>query len=344
MHWQTSRTARLILVVILGVGLFYGLYLIREVLLTFILAAIIAYLFYRPARWIEALGVKRTWAILLLFLLVISVLTLALIYVIPKLAQEVGDLAQLLPRYAQKAQAMSDQVQNLDMPEKMNKILRDNIGRMEDWVYESLKHFLNSIYMILRRILDIIFAPILAFYIINDWEKLRDGVLALFSPIARRQVRVLFQNIDSVLIEFVKGNFIVACIVGLAVGVTALLLGVKLPLLLGLGAGITELIPYFGAFIGAIPAVAIGLSQSLRIGLYMGLAVFMIQELEANFISPKILGSRLNMHPLLMVFGLLAGGELFGIWGLIFSVPMVAVARVVIAWAYEKIMEVQAEQ
>lgn len=343
MHWQSSRMTRFILVVVLGAGILYGLYLVREVLLTFILAAILAYLFYRPARWIEARGVKRTWAILLLFLLVIGLLTLALIFVIPKMAQEVGDLAQLLPLYAQKAQAMSDQVQNLDMPEKMNKILRENIGRIEDGAYTSLKHFLNSLYLILRRILDIIFAPILAFYIINDWEKIRDGLLALFSPIGRRQMRVLFQNIDSVLIEFVKGNFLVACIVGLAVGIAALLLGVRLPLLLGLGAGIAELIPYFGAFIGAIPAVAIGLTQSLRTGLYMVLAVFIIQQLEANFISPKILGSRLNMHPLLMVFGLLAGGEIFGIWGLIFSVPMVAVARVVIAWAYEKIMEVQAE-
>lgn len=338
----SGRPARYALAAAIGMGILYFLYLIRTILLTFVLAAFISYLFYRPVRWIEGRGIKRTWAILLLFLLIIALLSLALLFLIPNLTREVSDLSRLLPRYAQQARDMTDKVQNLAVPQRLNKMLMDNVGRIEDFAYSSLKGFLDSIYAIMRRILDIVFSPILAFYIMNDWEKIRDGVLQLLSPTARRQVRVLFQNIDSVLIEFLKGNFTVAAIVGVSVGISAALLGVKLPLLIGMAAGFCELIPYFGAFLGAVPAVAVGLSQSLKTGLYMALAILIIQQLEANVLSPKIVGERLGMHPLLMVFGLLAGGEIFGIWGLIFAVPMVAVARVITAWLYEKMMNVEA--
>ena len=131
----------------------------------------------------------------------------------------------------------------------------------------------------------------------------------------------------------------VATFVGAMVGLAALLLGVKFPLMLGILSGVTNLIPYFGAFLGGVPAVAVALTESWQLGLYMTLAIFVIQQVEGNLITPKVIGGKLGIHPLLIVFSLLAGGKLWGIWGMLVAVPLAAVLKVLVSWLYLKLVE-----
>jgi predicted PurR-regulated permease PerM len=145
---------------------------------------------------------------------------------------------------------------------------------------------------------------------------------------------LLGNQVDNVLIEFLKGHLMIAALVGLASGLASLLLGVKFPLLIGIIVGICDLIPYFGPILGAIPAVALALSQSLRLGVYMTIAIVVIQQIESNLVTPRIMSDRLGLHPLLIVFALLCGGNLFGIWGMLFAVPLVAVMKVVLQRAF----------
>lgn len=338
MQKKTSRFVRLSLVLLAAAALVYLLYKVREILLTFCMAALIAYVCFRPVIAIEKKGLKRTWAILLFYSVFLAFLALVLWVTIPIMIKEIGDLARILPQYAQQAQQLSGAVQNSPMPARIGSMISDNIASVENAVYDSLRNFLNSLDIFFSRVIAIIFSPILAFYIMNDWERLKDGFLGLFTPAGRRDAIFLFHKIDLVLIEFIKGNLLVAVIVGCAIGATAAILGVRLPLLIGLGAAIAELIPFFGAFLGAVPALIISFSQSLKTGLYMALAVVIIQQLEGNILTPRIVGARLGMHPLLMVFALLAGGELFGIWGLLAAVPLVAVLKVTAVWLFERMI------
>src|SRR5690606_4725537 len=132
---------------------------------------------------------------------------------------------------------------------------------------------------------------------------------------------------------------LVASFVGLMVGLAAFLLGVKYPLILGIISGVTNLIPYFGAFLGAIPAVAVALTDSWRLALYMALAIFAIQQVESGLITPRVIGNRLGLHPLVIVFALLSGGKLLGIWGMLFAVPLAAALKVFISWFYLKLVK-----
>lgn len=332
----TTKTARFLLVFLATAAGIWLLYLVREIFLTFFLAALVAYICYRPVRFIEKKGVGRVGAILLFYSLFISFIGLVLWVSIPIMIKEIGDLARLIPQYALQAQGLADSLQTSPMSQKVGVMVGENLARVEKTVYGSLQNFINSLHIFLGRMIAIVFSPILAFYILHDWEKIRDNFLDLFTPGGRRDAVLLFSKIDQVLMEFLKGNLLVAVLVGGMTGLTAALLGVRLPLLIGLGATLAEFIPFFGAFLGAIPALIIAFSQSLKIGIYMLLAVLIIQQLEGNIISPKIIGARLGMHPLLMVFALLAGGELFGIWGLLLAVPLVAVMRVLAAWVFEK--------
>lgn len=338
MQKAVSRLVRYGVVLLVTAALIYLLYMVREILLTFGIAALIAYVCFRPVLAIEKRGLKRTWAILLFYSIFLGFFALVLWVTIPIMIKEISDLARLLPQYAQQAQQLTSVVHNSTMPARVGSIIGDNMASLENSIYESLRNFLNSLDVFLGRVIAIVFSPILAFYIMNDWEKLKDGFLGLFTPGGRRDAVFLFQKIDSVLMEFLKGNLLVSVIVGCAVGVAAAFLGVRLPLLIGLGAAIAELIPFFGAFLGAVPALIMSFSQSLKTGLLMALAVLIIQQLEGNILTPRIIGARLGMHPLLMVFALLAGGELFGIWGLLAAVPVAAVVRVIAVWLFEKMI------
>lgn len=316
------------------VSIAYFLYLVREVLLTFFLGAILAYLLFRPVRWIENRGMKRVWAILLLYLLVISVLSLALFLAIPAIVRELTGLAHLYPQYAQQVQEFTATIDHMNMPAKLNTVINQNLARVEKGIYTGLSNFLGGLYVLFGKVLALIFSPILAFYMMNDWEKIRDVFLSLFSPQSRREAVNIFSEIDVVLIEFIKGHLMVASLVGCSVGLSALLLGVRFPLLLGIVTGICDLVPYFGPLLGAIPAVGVALTDSMRLAVYMGLAILVIQQIESNIITPRIMGSKLGLHPLTIVFALLAGGKLMGIWGMLFAVPVFASMKVILGRAY----------
>ena len=146
----------------------------------------------------------------------------------------------------------------------------------------------------------------------------------------------LFSSMDEVLIEFFKGYLLVAAFVGIMVGLAALLLGVKFPLLLGLLAGVTNLIPYFGAFLGGVPAVAVALTESWQLALYMALAIFVIQQVEGGLITPRVIGDKLGIHPLVIVFALLSGG-VTGYLGYAFGSAASSSLRVLISWLYLKL-------
>ncbi|HAA09572.1 MAG TPA: AI-2E family transporter [Syntrophomonas sp.] len=337
--FNSKRLSRWLFVLVVVAATIYFLYRVRDITMPFILGGLIAYLLYRPVRFIERQGLGRVWAILLLYMLIIIALGAVLSFALPGMVGELTEMARLIPHYADEAQHMADRLQNLDIPVRLGEIIKDNIARMNKYIYEGLQTFVGGLYSFLGKVLAIIFSPILAFYILTDWDRIRDNFLKLFSPSGRREVEQLFSSMDEVLIEFFKGYLLVAAFVGIMVGLAALLLGVKFPLLLGLLAGVTNLIPYFGAFLGGVPAVAVALTESWQLALYMALAIFVIQQVEGGLITPRVIGDKLGIHPLVIVFALLSGGKLLGIWGMLLAVPLAAVLRVLISWLYLKLVE-----
>ncbi|WP_276623866.1 AI-2E family transporter [Syntrophomonas wolfei] len=333
-----SKIYRYFFFIVVVLATIYFLFLVREVLLTFFLGAVLAYLLFRPISFLERKGLKRVWAILLLYLLLLAVFSLFFSLAVPAMVVELDQMAGILPDYAEQARDMAKSIDGMELG-KLTPVLKENLNQIENKLFEGLENFLGGFYSFLGKFLALAFSPILAFYIINDWEKIRDAFLGLFSPSSRREIKTVLEKIDEALIEFLKGHLIIATFVGIFTGTAAALLGVKFPLLIGLVAGVADLVPYFGAFLGGFFALLIALSESLQLALYMGLAVLLIQQVESNIITPRIMGGKLGMHPLLIVFALLAGGKLMGIWGMLLAVPLAAALKVVIQWAFLKMVE-----
>jgi len=334
MRVDTKNWPRYLMLIVVAAATLYFFYRVRDVVIIFLLGGILTYLLYRPVILLESKGIKRSYAMLLFYIFILGFLGLVLYWLIPGMLEEVGNLVEMYPEFAHRAEQITEEIDGISKPAQLDKLLQENMGKIENTLYKSMENFINGIYNFLSRIFILILAPILSFYIIIDWEKIRDGVLNLFSPRFRREIQALAADIDRVLIDDIKGSILVAVIVGSLVGLSALLLGVKFPLLIGLLSGITNLIPYFGPFIGGIPAVAIAYSESYKLAIYQAAAIILVQQVEGNLITPRILGGKLGMHPLLIIFALLAGGSLFGIWGMLFAVPVAAVIKVTISWVY----------
>jgi predicted PurR-regulated permease PerM len=339
MKLTANRIVRYVLFVMVAAATIYFLYIVREVVLTFAVGGLLAYLLFRPVNFFERKGLSRIWAIITLYTVFLGLLALVTWMAIPRVVAELSDIAKVMPQYADQAQELAARVENMDLPAQVHQVIKENTTKIEGFIYNSLKGFVAGVYNFLGKIFILVFAPILAFYILKDWERIRDTFLNLFSPEARAGCTVLGKEIDTVLIEFFKGHLMVASLVGTLTGLAAVIIGVKYALLIGIVSGVTNLVPYFGPFLGGIPAVGLALSESGRMAIYMAAAIIAVQQIESNLVTPRIIGDKLGLHPLVIVFALLAGGQLFGIWGMLFAVPATGILKVMVNFAFFKLVE-----
>lgn len=339
MPWLHHKVFRCLLFFAVVGATFYFLFLIQDVVFSFLIGGLLAYFLYRPVLWMENKGIKRMWAILIIYILVISLVSSALWFAIPKLVQEMSGVAAMMPQYVHQFEELINQVNGIQWPGKLDQLIEQNVSKIENYIYGALQGFVSGIYSLLSRVLIIIFAPILAFYILKDWEDIRTTFSNILPPGTRREFSIMAGQIDRIVIQFTQGYLMISAMIGLLIGTAAAIIGVKFALLIGIISALSELVPYFGPLLGGIPAVGLALSQSPRAALYMALAIIILQQIEATIISPKIIGDKLGMHPLLIVFALLAGGELMGIWGMLIAVPLTASLRIIGYYIYLKIVE-----
>lgn len=149
----------------------------------------------------------------------------------------------------------------------------------------------------------------------------------------RKQGRAFVRDVDASLGGYIRGQIIVCAVIGLISSLLFWVVGMQYPLLLGAIIGITNVIPYFGPIIGAIPAVIIAATMSVKMVLIIAVIVLVLQFLEGNILSPLIVGKSLHMHPLFIMLALLAGGEIGGITGMVLSIPILAVLKVFVLHA-----------
>ncbi len=297
-----NKIFRYLLLGVVILATLYFVYIIHEVVYTFLVGALLAYLLYRPVCFLERKGMPRIWGITIIYLLTAALVTLLMWFAIPRLVKELGEVAAMLPVYTEKVQEFSSRINNLHLPGKLDLMVQENTTKIENYIYALLKSFISGVYKFFGKALIIVFAPILAFYIIKDWEKIKTAFFQLLPPAGKRDLNVLGAKIDDVLIEYLKGHLFVSTLVGIFTGLAATIIGVDFALVIGIISGISNLVPYFGPILGGIPAIVLALSLSLQDGLYMTIAIIVIQQLESNLITPKIIGERLGMHPLMIVF------------------------------------------
>ncbi len=319
----------------------YGMFLVRGIIVSFLLAGVLFYLFNPLVDRLESRGTGRTGAILLVYAAAAIITTATALYGIPRLVGQLNGLVAAVPAYTGQVQKVSRDIEvhyaRAGLPDEIRRIADERIGWLERRVLALVGRVISGIVGLLEQFFSILLAPVLAFYLLRDFGRFKEDFFSLVPRRWQNDVVILCGEINRVLDSYIRGYLLVCVIVGVLTGTAMFLLGVEFALLLGLFAGLTELIPYFGPFIGALPAVSLALLKSKWLALKVILAFLIIQQLEGNIISPKVLGDRVGLHPLAVILALLVAGEMFGLPGMLLAVPAAAILKILVAFAWKKI-------
>jgi len=323
-------------------------FLFSSILLPFVAGMALAYFLDPVADRLERLGLSRTMATVLILISFILLFTLALIIIIPLLVTQAADFASRVPGYITDLQALITAEPSI-LPDWVNL----QLASVKDSFAELLKEgagFVGTVFQQIwnsgKALVDIaslfVITPVVAFYLLLDWDNMIEKVDSWVPRDQLTTVRTLARQIDQAIAGFVRGQGSVCIILGIfyAVGLTAA--GLNFGLLIGLFAGLISFIPYVGSLIGLVIAVGVALVQFLPdyVMVIVVAAIFFAgQFLEGNILQPRLVGQSVGLHPVWLMFALFAFGALFGFVGLMIAVPAAASVGVLVRFAIGRYLE-----
>lgn len=317
---------------LVGIGL-AAIYVLREKVATaltpFFYALLLAYFLTPLIKLLENRGLSRPLAIGLVYLLLLVGVTLLGIYVIPTIVAQVNSLIRQLPAISVRAQEMllelADQYERIDLHPAIMESIENSLLRLQGGL-TTLFNLIGQFFVgLFSSVLAIILVPILTFYMLKDMETIQASLFALVPTPLQPGVLDVVSRINTKLGAWVRGQVLVSISTGGLMFLGMRLLGMDYALALGLLVAVFNFIPYFGAIIGATPAVLLGLLRSFSLGLKVLILQVVVQQIESFVLVPQILGKELSVHPLLLMFALLIGAQFGGVLGMILAGPVAAI-------------------
>lgn len=304
-------------------------------LIPFLLGGFITYLLHPVVEKLFKAGIHRGVAILLIYILFFGGLGYAVYKGIPVIIHQLKDLAENAPLYTDQYQRWLDYVQNKTStwPDGIQHELELRIERFEAWLNGIVALLLSGVLKVMNSLLLFAIVPFISFYLLKDFPKVKSAATSLTPQKWRQSAGEFLKDLDESLGGYIRGQLLVCFLIGALATLSFWLFGMKYPLLLGLIVGVTNVIPYFGPIIGAVPAAIVASTISTDMILKVVIVVLVLQFLEGNVLSPLIVGKSLHMHPLFIMGALIVGGEIGGVLGLIVAVPLLAMLKVAVIHA-----------
>jgi predicted PurR-regulated permease PerM len=313
------------------------LYPKRDVLYTvfflFFTAFVIAYMLNPLVVYFSRRNVPRPAAVLFIFLVLFGGLSLLFISLVPSIVAEIQGIMDRVPGYTLRLQnfftGLHRDYHRFNMPEGVRSVIDEGIQDLEQTVISLFDNIIGKIIHFFEGFVILLLLPILTYYFLRDFDHFKQAIKDAIPLSHREKTALLVKDMDVTLGAYIRGILLISSLVGMLVYIGLLALQVEFALVLAIITGITNLIPFFGPFIGAIPAVFIAFLSSPLLALKVIVLIFVIQQIESQVIAPPILGRSMGLHPLLILFALILGGRLLGLLGLIIALPLTALLRIV---------------
>ncbi|WP_339761967.1 AI-2E family transporter [uncultured Hoeflea sp.] len=348
-HVDRAALRRQIFFWLLALAVAIGFLMVfRSILLPFIAGMALAYFLDPVADWFERRGFSRLMATLAILITFIALFAVSLVVVIPILVTQAADLGGRIPGYI-------TQLQTLLMSESslLPSWISDQLGQIKDSFAALLKEGAGLVGTIFQQIwnsgmalLDIaalfVVTPVVAFYLLLDWDNMVAKVDKWVPRDHVGTVRHLAKQIDATIAGFVRGQGSVCIILGLIYAVGLSLVGLNFGLLIGLFAGLISFIPYVGSMVGLVLALVVAIVQFWPDFVMIGavVAVFAVgQFFEGNILQPRLVGKSVGLHPVWLMFALFAFGALFGFVGMLIAVPAAASVGVLVRFAISRYLD-----
>ncbi len=326
-------------------------YLLQPILTPFLVAAALAYLGDPLADRMETAGLSRTWAVILVFTGLSIIFTLAVILSVPLIGRQLDLLASNIPELLESLQhnLIPWIQQRLGLPADSLPLAEFKTVLSENWMTagEVLTTFwqqlAGSSLAMVGFMANLVLIPVVTFYLLRDWDVLMAHLRDLLPRSKEQQVVALVQECDEILGAFIRGQLLVMLALGIVYAVGLWLVGLELALLLGLLAGLASIVPYMGFIVGIAAASVAAWFQFNEFTMLIWVAgVFGVgQMLEGMVLTPLLVGDRIGLHPVAVIFAVLAGGQLAGFAGVLLALPVAAVVMVFLRHAHSSYKQSQ---
>jgi predicted PurR-regulated permease PerM len=335
-------------------AIIWFLYHYSTLLGPFFVAGILAYLLSPAVAWLERKGARRSFAILGATVPILLLITGILMITIPQVVTQAGELVNRLPQFGQKLVGLLEgtrerllTIRFLTEEQRiwLESLSSDSVGtilqqngnviaqRLWGWGLSLLRH----VWSFFGLLGYLVITPVVTYYLLSDWGKMLEGIKTLIPPARREGIIGFINRYDHALGGFVRGQLIEATLVAVITTLGLMLLGVPSALLLGVTAGVFNVIPYIGIVISAVPALIIALTMADPLsGLWRVALVYgVVQFVDGNITGPRIVGESAGLHPLWVMLALAIGGAAMGFVGLLLAVPLAILVKMLGQRAFE---------
>jgi len=313
------------------------------VMLPVILSGLLFYLLNPLVDLMEKYKINRVLAISIIFVVIAILLIWGLAVAIPNLQHQVVTFARNVPSYLKDADKVINDLVTKRLPDdfrpQLEQVLANFSSQATSWASDISSRAVNWLSALISAtsqvIVALIIMPFMLFYLLRDGKGLRDHITQFLPTKFREPVGKILTDVNQQLSNYVRGQITVAVIVAIMFIIFFKIIGLRYAVTLGISAGVLNLVPYLGSFLAMIPALVLGLIAGPVMLLKVIIVFIVEQTIEGRFVSPLILGSQLNIHPITILFVLLTSGSMFGIWGVLLGIPIYASAKVVISAIFE---------
>jgi predicted PurR-regulated permease PerM len=272
-------------------------------------------------------------AIIVVFGIIIALLILTIVFLIPSVINQLNVLYKEIPNFIENYQnlilSIKPQLSKFINPADVEILLKENLSELQ----KGILGFSQTIIIYLSNIVSsitfgIVIVPLILFYLMRDMVIFKENLYIFVSKENKKEFKEVLEEIDHIVSGFIRGRIIVCFIIGTLIGIGLYFLNLKFALIIGVVSGIFNFIPYLGPIVGVVLALIFALGQPWWILLMIVVLFILVNQLEAIFLNPNILGKGLGLHPLTVILSMLICGQLLGILGVLVAVPLAAILKV----------------
>ena len=313
------------------------------IMLPIILAAVFYYLLNPIVDYFESRKVHRVVTISILFAIILALIIWGLAVAIPNMVTQGEKFAANFPDYVESGEKhitslLGDELFKQFRPqiEKAVTSFSDNLieisKNLSTTLVNSTSSFLSAATSV---IISLMIFPFILFYLLRDGKSLNQYMTNMLPTAWRNDTSTVLTQVNLQLSSYVRGQLIVAGTIAIMFSIMFSIIGLKYAVVIGISAGFLNLIPYLGSFLAMIPAFIIALVAGPLMVIKVAIVFVIEQTIEGRFVSPLVLGSKLNIHPITILFVLLTSGKIFGFWGVLIGIPVYASAKVIVVYFYK---------
>lgn len=324
-----------------------------QVIMPFFMAMLLAYILYMPCRGIEnALKTSkvkfldkhsRGLSVFFTYLITFLVIFIVINFVIPNVVTSVKDLISNIPNYYNSALEYLDNLEEDSLLSKLK--INDYIRELQEidiltevikWIdLENINSYIQGIVGATKFVFDLFVTVVVSVYMLLERNDIKSFLInlsgAIFSKKTNESISRYFKQTNSIFFSYISGQIIDAVIVGFIIGIALSIMKVKYGILLGFLIGVFNVIPYFGAIFGVALTIIITIfTGGIAKAIAVGVVIILLQQIDANVINPRILGTSLNLSPILVIFSVSVGGSYFGVLGMFLGVPAIAFIKLLV--------------